>query len=270
MRPNRAQAKALLLVTGAVVFGGHVALAQAPALTVDANASRHAISPEIYGIASYGLDATFAKEIQVPNIRWGGDGTTRYNWLVDSSNAGFDWYFMGGNGQATPVPSASAELPAGTGLTLGQIANINLTGSEKYFVYKLRTPLTNFFFNSSLLVPGQHISIGGPLSGAGNSQSVTTHRVVLRHEGHLGQWVVGSTNTANNTFSFNSDGLAGVLFNGPITVYTTPAIQYLGGLSGLSDLSGSSAISIRVVGLVLKNPATQQPVFVARSVEELQ
>jgi Glycoside hydrolase family 44/Bacterial Ig-like domain (group 3) len=114
MRPNRAHAKAFLLVTWAVVFCGHVTLAQVPALTVDANASRHPISPEIYGIASYGLDATFAKEIQVPNIRWGGDATTRYNWLVDSSNAGFDWYFMGGNGQTTPVPSASADLMVNT------------------------------------------------------------------------------------------------------------------------------------------------------------
>jgi hypothetical protein len=163
-----------------------------------------------------------------------------------------------------------AELPADTGLTLGQIANINLTGSENYFVYRLHTPLTNFFFNSSLLVPGQHISIGGPASGAANAQSVTTRRIVLRHEGHAGQWVVGSTNTANGTFTFNSDGLAGVLFNGPITVYTTSVTQYLGGLSGLSDLSGGSGFSIRVVGLVLKNPTTQQPVFVARSVEELQ
>jgi hypothetical protein len=114
MRPNRAHAKALLLITWAVACGGHVALAQAPALTVDANASRHPISAEIYGIANYGLDATFAKEIQVPNIRWGGDGTTRYNWLVDSSNSGFDWYFMGGNGETTPVPSASADLMVNT------------------------------------------------------------------------------------------------------------------------------------------------------------
>jgi hypothetical protein len=81
-----------------------------PTLTVDAAGSPHPINPDIYGIANYNLDASFAKEIQVPNIRWGGDGTTRYNWQVDSSNAGFDWYFMGGNGQSTPVPSASADL----------------------------------------------------------------------------------------------------------------------------------------------------------------
>jgi hypothetical protein len=163
-----------------------------------------------------------------------------------------------------------AELPADTGLTLGQIANINLNGSEKYFIYKMHTPLTTFFFNSSLLVAGQHISIGGPASGAMNSQMVTAHRIVLRHEGHTGEWVAGSTNTGNGTFQFNSNGLAGVLFNGPITVYTTPITQYLGGLNGISDLSGGSAIPLRVVGLVLKNPANGQPVFVARSVEELQ
>jgi hypothetical protein len=162
------------------------------------------------------------------------------------------------------------ELPASSGLTLGQIANINLTGSEKYFIYTLRTPLTNFLFNSGLLVPGQHVSIGGPLSGSSNSQSVTAHRIVLRHEGHAGEWVVGSTNTGNGTFSFNSDGLAGVLFNGPVTVYTTPVTQYKGGLSGLGDLSGNSALAIRVVGLVLKDPSSGKPVFVARSVEELQ
>jgi hypothetical protein len=81
---------------------------------VDAAASHHPISPNIYGIANYSLDATFAKEIQVPNIRWGGDGTTRYNWLVDSSNSGFDWYFMGGNGETTPVPGAGPDLMINT------------------------------------------------------------------------------------------------------------------------------------------------------------
>jgi hypothetical protein len=185
--------------------------------------------------------------------------------------AGLITYVTPAQGQAQSLNMyVRAELPADTGLTLGQIANINLTGSEKYFIYKMHTPLTTFFFNSSLMVPGQHISIGGPASGATNSQMVTAHRIVLRHEGHAGEWVAGSTNTGNGTFQFNSNGLAGVLFNGPITVYTTPVTQYLGGLNGLGDLSGGSAIPLRIVGLVLKNPANGQPVFVARSVEELQ
>jgi hypothetical protein len=117
MRLKRAHARTLLLVTLALASSGLAAMAQsgaAPTLTVDAAASRHPISPDIYGIASYGLDTTFAKEIQVPNVRWGGDGTSRYNWLVDSSNSGFDWYFMGGNGETTPVPGASADLMVNT------------------------------------------------------------------------------------------------------------------------------------------------------------
>ncbi|MFY9805588.1 MAG: glycoside hydrolase family 44 protein [Candidatus Acidiferrales bacterium] len=105
-------AAALVIFTGG--WAGDAFAQATPTLTVDAAGNPHPINPDIYGIANYGLDAGFAKEIQVPNIRWGGDGTTRYNWEVDSSNAGFDWYFMGGNGEATPVPSASADLMINT------------------------------------------------------------------------------------------------------------------------------------------------------------
>jgi hypothetical protein len=131
MRINLSRAILLVLGTWTVTSGSYWALSQAPTLTVDASASRHPISPDIYGIANYGLDATFAKEIQVGNIRWGGDGTTRYNWQVDSSNSGFDWYFMGGNGETTPVPSASVDLmvntykPADTLITIPIIPYVN-------------------------------------------------------------------------------------------------------------------------------------------------
>src|SRR3984885_14912576 len=131
MRLLRAHAKALFLLTCGVASAGQAALGQAPTLAVDASASRHAISPEIYGIANYGLDATFAKEIQVPNVRGGGDGTTRYDWQVDEGKRGFDWYFMGGNGETTPVPSASADLmvktyqPADALMTIPIIPYVN-------------------------------------------------------------------------------------------------------------------------------------------------
>jgi Glycoside hydrolase family 44/Bacterial Ig-like domain (group 3) len=102
-----------------------------PALSVDVSSGRHSISSEIYGIASYGLDAAYAKQIAVPNIRWGGDGTTRYNWQVDSSNSGFDWYFMGGSGVTNPTPSASTDLmirtyaPANALITIPIIPYVN-------------------------------------------------------------------------------------------------------------------------------------------------
>jgi hypothetical protein len=156
-------------------------------------------------------------------------------------------------------------LPSGTGFQSGQISTIDLTGDEKFFLYWWHLKFPSFLFNSSLLVPGQRVTIGGPFSNG----VVTVKRVVLRHEGHNGGWVVGSTNSGAGTFQFTSNGLAGVLFNGPVTVYTTPFTNFKGGLTGLGGLTGNTAIPLRVVGLVLKDPISSWPVFVARSVEQI-
>jgi hypothetical protein len=156
-------------------------------------------------------------------------------------------------------------LPSGTGFTPGQISTIDLTGSENFFIYWMHNSWTNALFNSSLLVPGQHISIGGPFAGG----AVTVKRVVLRHEGHTGTLVANSVNIGASTFQFNSNGLAGVLFNGPVTVFVTPFTRFGGGLTGLSSLSSNPTNPLRVVGLVLKDPISGQPVFVARRVDEL-
>ena len=64
-----------------LLFSAQKSIAQTtPTLIVNATGNPHPINPDIYGIASYGLDETFAAEVQVPNVRWGGDATTRYNW----------------------------------------------------------------------------------------------------------------------------------------------------------------------------------------------
>ena len=78
-------------------------------LTVDVGADRHPISPDIYGMNYYDVTPAFAKELQLPVQRWGGDATSRYNWQVDSTNAGADFFFMGGGGKINPVPSGSAD-----------------------------------------------------------------------------------------------------------------------------------------------------------------
>jgi hypothetical protein len=75
-----------------------------PPLTVDGTTDVHAISPYIYGMAYASSSVTAA--LRIPIQRWGGDATTRYNWELDSTNSGADWYFMsGGSG----VPSAGPD-----------------------------------------------------------------------------------------------------------------------------------------------------------------
>jgi len=108
-----------------------------PQLSVNVNAHRHRISPDIYGMNNYSSDPDLLKELQIPVNRWGGDATTRYNWLVDSSNAGGDWYFTGGNGETNPVAGASADNFVSTNrangsksiLTIPMIGYVNKTSA---------------------------------------------------------------------------------------------------------------------------------------------
>ena len=62
-----------------------------PALSVDAAANRHAISPYIYGMNF--PSQTIASALNLPVARWGGNSTSRYNWQNDTTNTGSDWYF---------------------------------------------------------------------------------------------------------------------------------------------------------------------------------
>lgn len=92
---------------------------QGPDLQVNVLLQRHPINPHIYGINGYGIDPSLAKEIRLPATRWGGDSTTRYNWKVDASNAGADWFFMAGDGKDNPVPGQSSDEYVQHALSVG-------------------------------------------------------------------------------------------------------------------------------------------------------
>jgi Domain of unknown function (DUF4382)/Domain of unknown function (DUF5666) len=182
------------------------------------------------------------------------------------------------HGQVTYVQPASgpatsfdlyvrAVLPASTGLTLGQIAQVDLTGNENYFIYRMHNPLTQFLFNSSGLLAGQEVSIGGPASGAANSQAVTTKRVALRQWGYNGTVVPGSLNTAQGTFQMQVNGFGGVLIPQTVTVYVASNTAYRGGLTALPTVV--SGTNVRVVGILLKAPISGQTVLLARYVDLL-
>lgn len=155
--------------------------------------------------------------------------------------------------------------PTNTGLSLGQLATVDLTGNENFYIYWMRNPMTQFLFNSSALVAGQDVAIGGPVSGAANASAVTTKRVVLRQWGFVGTVVPGSFDSTTSTFKLQVTGFAGVLIPTPITVYVGNATDFRDGLSAESDVSSSTRI--RVVGLLLKNPTNGNVVLLARHVD---
>jgi hypothetical protein len=89
-------------------------VAAGPALLVDAKAPTHPISPLIYGMNSWRLSdpenqgAKVAKEVRLPLNRWGGDGYTLYNYKLDVSNLGDDWFFEIAPNANTKYPDVSA------------------------------------------------------------------------------------------------------------------------------------------------------------------
>lgn len=156
-------------------------------------------------------------------------------------------------------------LPTDTGLTLGQIANVQLNGNEKYYIYWMHNQFTSFLFNSSALVAGQDVSVGGPATGASNPGDVTVKRIHLRNWGFNGTIVANSLDPNNGTFKMQIKGFAGVLIPETVTVYLGPACDFRYGLGGFSDLG--SATEIRVVGLLLENSVNGNVVLLARHVD---
>ncbi|HXX23986.1 MAG TPA: glycoside hydrolase family 44 protein [Terriglobia bacterium] len=64
-----------------------------PALTVDAGQPTHAISPYIYGMNAYGFVNSVDGPANPAVLRWGGDNTSRYNYVNGNTNSAADWYF---------------------------------------------------------------------------------------------------------------------------------------------------------------------------------
>jgi hypothetical protein len=119
------------------------------------------------------------------------------------------------------------------------------------------------------MMAGQHVSVGGPASGAASASDVTVKRVVLRDWGFNGTVVantVAATATGvNGAFTMKINGFAGVLVPQTVTVYILPDSQWRYGLTAMSDLTVGQ--NVRVVGLLLN--VNGQPVLVGHYVDSL-
>jgi hypothetical protein len=162
-----------------------------------------------------------------------------------------------------------ALLPANTGLTLGDLATVTLNGTENYFIGRMHDQfLAKFLFNSSQLLPGQDVAIGGPASGAVNASAVTVKRVVLRHWGFDGTVVADLASQPPGTFQMQITGFAGMLVPQTVTVYPvgpTAVPMWRFGYNSMGNVNVGD--KVRVVGLLLKDPTSGQTVLLAHYVD---
>lgn len=159
------------------------------------------------------------------------------------------------------------EPSSGTGITLGNIATVDLSGTEKFLVYRMHDNMTQFLFNASSIVPGQTVAVGGPASGASSASAVSVTRVALRPWGFNGTVVPNSVNSSQGTFQMQINGFAGVLVPQTVTVYIGSDAEYRDGFSDFSEIGGNA--NVRVVGLLLRDPTSGKLVLLARFVDQM-
>ncbi|MEI9967982.1 MAG: glycoside hydrolase family 44 protein [Terracidiphilus sp.] len=88
--------------------------ATGPALAVDVNTpstpseNPHTISPYVYGMNGYVLDSASEKIANPGIVRWGGDATSRYNYVNNWANSAADWYFENFSGEGSMFPNAGS------------------------------------------------------------------------------------------------------------------------------------------------------------------
>jgi hypothetical protein len=80
-------ASLVVLLTGALSMSAQSAVT----VNVDALLNRHAINPNIYGVAH--ASTADLNDLNSPLNRNGGNNTTRYNWQLNADNRGSDWFY---------------------------------------------------------------------------------------------------------------------------------------------------------------------------------
>ncbi len=176
------------------------------------------------------------------------------------------------SGQATNLdfyvravePSSLADVP------LGGLAQVNITGNEKYGIYWMHNAFTQLLFNSSALTPGQEIVVGGTDAEAAPSTgtAITVNRIHLENWGYEGTVVTGSQSSAQGQFQMQIAGFAGQVVPTTVTVYLGPACDFRYGFAAFNDLS--NGVKVRVVGLLLKNSTNGNLVLLARHIDSFQ
>ncbi len=156
------------------------------------------------------------------------------------------------------------EIPVLSGIDVGKPATLPLTSNTVFNIFKMRLPVEAYLFNSSQLVVGQRIFVGGVINTTTTPASFDPRRVVLHRQGEEGMYVANSlqiTSGNNGSFQLNVNGFRGYLFGAPLKVMTTNMTRFrnLQNLSGVANTTGP----IYVMGLLLKDPNTGAPVLVA-------
>jgi hypothetical protein len=124
-------------------------------------------------------------------------------------------------------------------------------------------------FDSSSLVVGQRILIGGTVDSTG--KTLVPQSISLRRQGVMGEVVSGSVVVGDHkrgSFQLQNNGLLGYILGAPLTVETGEQTKFVS-LGNLDALLAKGTIIVVARGLVLKDPTSGNPQLWAVQVREI-
>ncbi len=168
-----------------------------------------------------------------------------------------------------PVVTMFVGEEIGTSATIpvDSVYTVNLSLVNEYGICFVDNWFTNELFNSSSLVVGQRIFVGGTYM----SNAFTPRMVSLRRQGVMGSLVANSVNIVSGnqgSFQMQNDALLSYSAGGPFTVDTVNQTIFVN-INGLGGLQVAGTPNLEARGLVLYDPATQKPVVWAHRVRVL-
>lgn len=162
-----------------------------------------------------------------------------------------------GSGQLQTITMWVGETGADMVSVVDSIQTFDVSAVSTYDICFMNNFLTNAVFNSTSVVVGQRVFIGGSFVNS----TFTADMISLRLQGVYGVFVPGSVVASGNAGSFqlSNNGLVGYSAGGPVTINTFSGTEFFN-LTGLNQLqTTSTAIPLVTRGLLLKDPVSGNP-----------
>jgi hypothetical protein len=237
--------------------------------TIDVNSST-----QYNGSNSLGTLTANAIVSVVGTVQADGSILAKYVELITSDQAFISGRILAVNPSSGPVTSVTIwvgeELGTSGVISVDTVQTINLSAITNYEVCFFDNWLTQQVFDSSSLVVGQRIFIGGSVAGG----TFTPDMVSLRRQGVYGALVSGSTTVTGSAgsnvgyFQMQNDALMSYSAGGPFYVYTGNATVFEN-IDGLAGLAAAGTPNLVARGLVFKSSVTGKPIVVAGRVRVL-
>jgi hypothetical protein len=159
------------------------------------------------------------------------------------------------------------ELGTSATIPVDSVYTVDLSQVTEYDICFIDNWFTSELFNSSSLVIGQRIFVGGTYM----SNVFTPRMVSLRRQGVVGSLVPNSVNIVSGnqgSFQMQNDALMSYSAGGPFTVFTVDKTVFVN-INGLSGLQAAGSTNLLARGLVLYDPVTKKPIVWAHRVRVL-